>query len=123
MELFSFAESGPKAAGTRIIIAKGMSRTLWIRPGGLWKEGFFFPCNFFLPANLPWLYSEGASLLFQFFQQPGGGDIVALWLLSRALKEGPRGSATWHCVDRCLGGMVLRWFCGAGPAPVRGTAD
>ena len=82
--LFSFAQGGPKSAGSRIIIAKEMSRTLWILPGGLWKE-VFFSCSFFLPANLPWLYSEGASLPFQFSQQPGGGDIVlALWLHSRA---------------------------------------
>ena len=85
---------------------------------------FFFSCSFFLPANLPWLFSEGASLPFQFSQRPGGGDVVlALWLRSRALKQGPRGSATWHCVDRYLGGVVLRWFCGAGAALVRETTD
>ena len=40
LELFSFAQGGPKSAGSRIIIAKEMSRTLWILPGGLWKEVF-----------------------------------------------------------------------------------
>ena len=42
LELFSFAEGGPKTAKSLIIIAKEMSLTLWILPGGLWKEVVFF---------------------------------------------------------------------------------
>lgn len=123
LELFSFAQGGPKSAGSQIIIAKEMSRTLWILPGGLWKE-VFFPV---VSSSLQIFPGFILKVLLSPFSSPSSQGVGTLcWLcgsIPERLKEGSRGSATWHCVDRCLDGVVLRWFCGAGPALVRETTD
>lgn len=114
MELFSFAQGGPKTAESLIIIAKEMSLTLWILPGGLWKEVvfFFFPV---VSSSLQIFPGFFLKVLLSPFSSPSGQGVGTLcWLcgsvperLSKVPEGAPPGivwTDVW--VAWCCGGFV-----------------